>query len=271
LVNYLDSKEAQSKGLAYVEDDGTAILAVDNYTTLSSGQNRNSVRISSPKSYNSGLFIADFWAMPHGCSLWPAYWSVGPNWPNQGEIDVVEGVNLNKNNQMTLHTSTSCSMESSFSSLVAGNSSIGNLNCASSGSDNTGCYFLDNDPRSYGAGFNAEMGGVFAHEWTNNAIKIWFFSRDDIPCDITDQAPDPSSWGEPVFAFNNDACDISSHFSDHVLTIDTTLCGDWAGDVFGSSGCSGSCADTVADPSNFDNARWEINYIAVYQYIMINY
>lgn len=42
------------------------------------------VRISSKRTYNHGLFIADFFAMPHGCSVWPAYWSVGPNWPSAG-------------------------------------------------------------------------------------------------------------------------------------------------------------------------------------------
>lgn len=155
-------------------------------------------------------------------------------------------------------------MESSLSRLVTGSSSIGNLDCSSSGSDNTGCYFLDSDSRSYGTGFNEQGGGVFAHEWTSSAIKIWFFSRDDIPCDITDKTPDPSTWGEPVFAFNNDACDISSHFSDHVLTIDTTLCGDWAGNVFGSSGCSGTCAETVADPSNFDGKSFFDDFFLLY-------
>ena len=48
-----------------------------------------SVRITSNKSYNSGLFIADFFSMPHGCSVWPAYWTVGPDWPNAGEIDII--------------------------------------------------------------------------------------------------------------------------------------------------------------------------------------
>ncbi|KIK50458.1 glycoside hydrolase family 16 protein [Collybiopsis luxurians FD-317 M1] len=265
LVNYLDADDAKSKGLAYVQGDGTTILAVDNYTTLSSGQSRNSVRIATTKSYNSGLFIADFWAMPHGCSLWPAYWSVGPNWPNQGEIDIIEGVNLNTVNQMTLHTSADCAMQNSLTELVSGNTTIGNLNCASSGSDNTGCAFTDTDSRSYGHGFNLQAGGVFAHEWTSNAIKIWFFSRNEIPSDITNKNPDPSTWGTPSAVFNNDACDIASHFSEHTLTLDITLCGDWSGAAFSSSGCSGTCQDTVADPSNFDSARWEINYIEVYQ------
>ncbi|KAF9073249.1 glycoside hydrolase family 16 protein [Rhodocollybia butyracea] len=265
LVNYLDSQDAQKNGLAYVQDDGTAVLAVDNYTTLTSGQNRNSVRIATTKSYNGGLFIADIWAMPYGCSLWPAYWSVGPDWPAGGEIDIMEGVNLNKNNQMTLHTSAECSIESAVSKLVRENISMGNLDCASSNSDNTGCLFIDNDSRSYGQGFSNQGGGVYAHEWNESAIKIWFFARDAIPSDIANQTPDPSSWGEPVSVFSGSSCDLSSHFYEHTLTFDITLCGVWAGDAFGSSGCSGSCADTVADPSNFHNARWKINYIASYQ------
>lgn len=38
----------------------------------------------SPKTYTHGLFIADIQAMPYGCAVWPAFWSVGPNWPNDG-------------------------------------------------------------------------------------------------------------------------------------------------------------------------------------------
>jgi beta-glucanase (GH16 family) len=51
------------------------------------------MRITTTKTYNGGLFIADFERMPFGCSLWPAYWSVGSDWPNGGEIDILEGVN----------------------------------------------------------------------------------------------------------------------------------------------------------------------------------
>ena len=48
------------------------------------------VRITSKKTYNSGtLFLADIYSMPHGCATWPAYWTVGPDWPNGGEIDIL--------------------------------------------------------------------------------------------------------------------------------------------------------------------------------------
>ncbi|KAK6974279.1 hypothetical protein R3P38DRAFT_3239573 [Favolaschia claudopus] len=68
--------EATKKGLAYVQKDSTTVLAVNNIL-----------------------------AMPHGPSVWPAYWTVGPNWPNSAEIDIIEGVGDSTTNQMTLYTS----------------------------------------------------------------------------------------------------------------------------------------------------------------------
>ena len=60
----------------------------------------HSVRITSVKTFYHGLVIADFDRMPFGCSVWPAFWTVGPNWPNNGEVDIVEGVN---NKQMLVN------------------------------------------------------------------------------------------------------------------------------------------------------------------------
>jgi hypothetical protein len=42
MVNFLDQGAAQSAGLAYVQEDGTAVLAVDSHTQLPVGANRNS-------------------------------------------------------------------------------------------------------------------------------------------------------------------------------------------------------------------------------------
>ena len=93
MVNYQTKDNAISKGLAYVQSDGTTVMTVDPNSTLSSGEYRDSVRVSSKNTYSNGLIIADIWAMPHGCSVWPAYWMVGPSWPSDGEIDILEGVN----------------------------------------------------------------------------------------------------------------------------------------------------------------------------------
>lgn len=52
--------------------------------------------------------------MPQGCSTWPAAWeTLESDWPNSGEVDVVEGVNDVVPNQSTLHTSAGCTMPAS--------------------------------------------------------------------------------------------------------------------------------------------------------------
>ncbi|KAF8216627.1 glycoside hydrolase family 16 protein [Mycena galopus ATCC 62051] len=255
-VNYLTQSAAKKANLAFVQTDGTTVLAVDSTTKLSKGQNRNSVRISSPKSYTTGLFIAGNFAMPHGPTTWPAYWTVGPNWPNGGEIGD------STTNQMTLHTSSGCSLDTSDKSQFTGTPSD-HPSCASSGSDNDGCGITDFGSDVYGHSFNEIAGGVYAHIVASNGISIWRFPRTAIPADITAKAPNPANWGKPAAFWSSSTCDISSHFQDHVITFDTTLCGDWAGNVF--PGGPDACATAVLDPSNYAVAKWEINYVSVYQ------
>ncbi|KAF9454288.1 glycoside hydrolase family 16 protein [Macrolepiota fuliginosa MF-IS2] len=261
LVNYQNQGDASSKHLAYV-DRGVAVLAVDDTTVLQPGQKRDSVRITSTRTFNGGLFIADFAQMPSGCSLWPAYWSVGPNWPSGGEIDILEGVHNQATNQYTLHTTGGCT--ASHGSLQITGQPGQTTQCATIGSDNTGCAYHDTDSRSYGSGFNSAGGGVFAHLWDRTGIKAWRFARNDIPQDIQSENPNPAGWGTPVAYWSADTCDMV-HFSSHSLVIDTTLCGDWAGATYTSAGCPGTCQQAVADPNNFKNAKWRINYIGVYQ------
>jgi hypothetical protein len=64
-VNYLSRSDATAKNLTYVQSDGTAVLAVDDYTWLNDGEKRNSVRVQSKKTYNGGLFILDAWSELH--------------------------------------------------------------------------------------------------------------------------------------------------------------------------------------------------------------
>jgi len=266
-VDFATQQEAFDGGLAFTAKDGTTVLAVDDRSAVPVGGNRKSVRISSKKTYDGGLFIADFWAMPHGCGVWPAWWSVGPNWPSAGEIDVVEGINTATTNQMTLHTSEGCTLTTSTNPQAAAvaTGQILGKQCATINGDNTGCAFKDTDARSFGHGFNILGGGVFAHLWDNTGIKIWHFARTEIPADITAGFPNPSSWPLPSAAFSAASCDMASHFHDHALVLDTTICGDLAGPAYGSSGCPGTCAEIVANPGNFAFAKWQINYISVFQ------
>ena len=70
---------------------------------------------------------------------------------------------------------------------------------------------------SYGSAYNTNGGGIMAMEWRDAGIRMWQFDRDSIPTDITDQNPDPSSWGTASADFPNTDCSISSHFKNQSI------------------------------------------------------
>ncbi|KAL6235639.1 hypothetical protein BDW75DRAFT_250711 [Aspergillus navahoensis] len=235
-----------------ISTGSSVYMGVDHTNIASSG--RQSVRLSSTQTYHHGLFIIDLAHMPTGCGTWPAFWILGPDWPNGGEIDIIENVNVETNNHMTLHTSDGCTIDSSgfTGTLLTSNCFIN----AAGQANNAGCGIQSPDSTSYGAGFNSNSGGVYATEWTSDHISIWFFPRSSIPSDISAGNPNPSS------------CDIESHFTDMQIIFDITFCGDWAGNVWGSGACSslGSCTDYVSNnPGAFAEAYWNINSLRVYQ------
>ncbi|KAJ7575106.1 glycoside hydrolase family 16 protein [Mycena floridula] len=265
IATHFDDSDENRGPLAFV-DGGVFVMKVDDKTKLQPGTHRQSVRITSPQRYDSGLFVANFSAMPFGCSVWPAYWSVGEDWPNHGEIDVVEGVSFNTQNQMTLHTGPGCSLNPNPAGGMSGKA-LSHTSCASSGKDNSGCAIHDSDAdASFGEGFNQAGGGVFVHLWDDNGIKIWRFGHHDAPQDIIDRKPDPTKWPKPMAFFDNTQCS-GDHFKQHQLVLNIALCGDWAGSAYRTTGqcTAGTCAEAVANPENFQNARWRVNSISVYQ------
>ncbi|KAJ7889338.1 glycoside hydrolase family 16 protein [Mycena olivaceomarginata] len=284
-VNYLSLAEAHTMNLAY----GTTILAVDSTSQLSPGENRNSVRISSPNSYTYGLFVADIWAMPHGPTVWPAYWTVGPNWPDSGEIGLRQGTGDSTTNQMTLHTSGGCSLDTAVTSQFTGTPTT-HRSCASSGDDNDGCGITDFAADVYGHSFKPHRsaehlghikidGGVYAHLVGPTGIKIWHFPRTSIPGDITAKTPNPANWGKPVAFWSSSTCDIASHFQDQVITVGSSILPiksafDYVSltqrsavigpEMFFPGGMS-ACVEAVANPVNFVFAKWKLNYVSVYE------
>lgn len=268
-VTYANQSYAESSGLIEVTESGSFYMGVDYKTKLSpNGPGRDSVRIESKEYYDEGLYIIDLQHMPGSvCGTWPAFWSVGPNWPYDGEIDIIEGVNKHEANEIVLHTSGSCSLSSendmsgTMSSSECGESS-GTIGCVVKGQTGTS-----------GAPFNEKNGGVYAMEWTSSFVKIWYFARSEIPQSITEGNPDTTAFGTPM-AHLQGTCDFGERFKSQKFILDTTFCGDWAGGVFGDSGCPvsdpsnpiQSCVNYVAEnPAAFKEAYWEINYIKLFQ------
>ncbi|KAL2066252.1 hypothetical protein VTL71DRAFT_2323 [Oculimacula yallundae] len=264
-VKYSNAATANISSLAgYVNN--AVFLGVD-HTTVNPPQGRSSVRVSSKKAYTHALIIADIEHMPDSqCGAWPAFWTLGQDpWPSNGEIDILEGVNDDQTNHITLHTSPGCNIESTG---AMSSSTLSTPNC-NAGNAGDGCSLKTTNKQGYGTGFNAAGGGVYAMEWTSSAIKVFFFTRSSIPADITSGNPDPKTWGAPVGSFSGGGCSIDSHFKSHQIIFNTSLCGKWAGAVWKDGSCAAlapTCeAYVAANPQAFEQAYWMINSVKVYQ------
>lgn len=207
--------------------------------------------------------------MPTGCGTWPAFWMVGPDWPTGGEIDILEGVNDQTHNGMTLHTAPGCKIGAD-TSIFAGQVTTPDCDVnAKNQSKNVGCSIEHPSTDSYGVGLNKIGGGVYATQWTDEAISVYYFPRGSIPDDILGDAPNPDGWGLPAAKFTG-ACDIESMFKEQQIVFNTAFCGDWAGNAWDTTGSCGQKAPTCDEyvqnnPEAFKDAYWTINALKVYQ------
>ncbi|KAH7910071.1 glycoside hydrolase family 16 protein [Hygrophoropsis aurantiaca] len=265
-VNYVTEATAQSDGLVEVTSD-TVILRADDTTTLSaSGAGRNSFRIQSTNTYTTHVAIFDIQHMPQGCGTWPAVF--GPNWPNEGEIDIVEGVNDQSPNHSTLHCSANCTMPTGRDMTGTDDGD----NCDVNETNNSGCGVALSDNNSYGPDFNGVGGGWYAVERSATYISIYFWERGStsVPSEVSSPGTtvDTSTWGTPAAYFPSTDCNFATHFGEHNIVINLTFCGDWAGNsaVYAASGCPSTCVDYVnANPSAFTNAYFEFNALNIYE------
>ncbi|KAM5531858.1 hypothetical protein V8D89_014488 [Ganoderma adspersum] len=259
-VTYVDQANATASKLAYVNDAGNAIIKVDDTSVVQYNYKRNSVRIETLDYFPIGtILLFDAVHVPFGCSVWPSFWTKGPNWPAGGEIDVLEAVNLMSSNQMAIHTSTGCT--------------VSGADC----SQGSGCTVTEKQSNSYGQAFATAGGGVWATQFDTTGINIWFWSRNDIPDSVKSATTtiDPSSWGTPSAAYPSDtSCDIANFFTPQQLVLDITLCGDWAGvasiyqstcGVSGQTANASSCyVDNVINAGNYSSAYFEISYVKAF-------
>ncbi|KAG6828594.1 hypothetical protein H0H92_007335 [Tricholoma furcatifolium] len=176
-VNYVDAATAASQNLTYASGDHFVLRADYTQVLSASGPGRNSVRLMSNKQYSTSATMT-----------WPALWTVGADWPNEGEIDILEGVNDEGPNQATLHTGSG---EKIATTLLENN-------CDADVNNNAGCGVQFSDPRSYGPTFNDNGGGWIAMERTSTEVKIWFWSRTatNVPSDVANggSSIDTTNW-----------------------------------------------------------------------------
>jgi hypothetical protein len=326
-VNYLTESVAFSTSLATTEN-GKVRLAVDNTTVLDQnlpvdGRNygRDSVQVESRFTFDKGLLILDFTHMPPAvCGVWSAFWTINnvssspktycastvltqrkdadgsssANTPLYAEIDVIEGVNNQPRNVVSLHTDRreTCS----FNGNSAQTSTRGQSNCQLDDTNASGCE-VEGPNGSYGADVNRLGGGIYSVEMKASSVKVWFIPRSSIPGDIFSGNPNPDNWQTPIAVYDaaDGNCDIEKIFKTQtivsppflfilsilgttadkenkkVLNID--FCGD-NGEATWSSGdnsCSktnglSSCNEYVAgNPKAFSETYWEINSLKLYQ------
>ncbi|KAF8551537.1 glycoside hydrolase family 16 protein [Imleria badia] len=267
-VNYVDFATAQSKNLVSVSGNQVTLRADSTTILNSTGPGRDSFALLSKNQFTTHVAIFDIAHMPDGCGTWPA--EFGPNWPNGGEIDIVEGVNNQSPDTITLHTSANCTMPAIR--RMSGTSQ--GTNCNVYETDNTSCGVKVNSPDSFGPTFNSAGGGWYAIERTPSFIKVFFWPRwefIDVPNDVKSPGStiDTDNWGIPAAYFPSSAtCDFATHLSSFNIEINLDFCGAWAGNaqVYNTSGCPSTCVDYVnSNPTAFQNAYFTFNALTIYE------
>ncbi|KAJ6453642.1 hypothetical protein C8R47DRAFT_1228945 [Mycena vitilis] len=281
-VHFLSQAAATAPGanLTYVDSNNHVIVKVDN-TTSGVGDpsfGRNTVYLMSNELMTIGsLLIFDANHMPFGCSVWPSLFTQGQSWPAQGEIDIIENVNLETANRFSLHVGDdNCVQPTSIASNQTGTittASGSTSNCTvtpATGQNTIGCVTTETKPNSFGSGFASQGGGVFAMLWDTTGIAMWYFGRSDVPSDIstTNTSPNPTTWGKASAWYPASSCDPTRVFGPQIITLYTDICGAFAGvqSLFASTcgSVAPNCSALVPDPTNYNDAYWDINYLRVF-------
>lgn len=138
-------------------------------------------------------------------------------WPGNGEIDIIEGVNNGTKNQMTIHTTEGCNVTVGEYGQTG---TSGSSNDCGAGGGNDGCTVFASGSKSYGTGFDNAGGGIYTLHWTGSEIKVWLFPKGSAPSDITSGGtPDPNGWGTPQASWAG--CAFEDYFKNmSIVSID---------------------------------------------------
>ncbi|KIK00303.1 glycoside hydrolase family 16 protein [Laccaria amethystina LaAM-08-1] len=184
-----------------------------------------------------------------------------------GEVDVVEGVNDQGPNTVSLHTSAVCTMPAPRQQTGTPTQ----LDCNTNINGGTGCGVLRPSQKKIGPTFNQNGGG-----WSATAIKVWFGSRTE--CSVPNDVRPGNLAGVPSAYFPNTTCDLAGPFSDHYI-INLPFCervwepleisievfiGWQLGGAIDQSGCQSTCIDYVnKNPSSFVDTYFDFASLPV--------
>mmetsp|Transcript_5479 Transcript_5479/g.10444 ORF Transcript_5479/g.10444 Transcript_5479/m.10444 type:complete len:524 (-) Transcript_5479:2313-3884(-) len=265
-----NSSDAMQENTMKIQNESLKEPFVYMSTSPTDAGPRNSVRLEGLRRFNRGLFILDLRHMPAGCATWPAFWLTDePNWPVNGEIDILEGVNMQTEAKTAMHTTKGCDMydvplgvsTGYWDTAVGVPKKNGDLdmtvrearNCFVYDPHqwlNQGCVAINDEDGTIGVPLNEKGGGVFVLEWDpiNRFIKSWVFApHSNVPDNLrrsiesandkesTNKVrPDPRTWGLPYAYFPigvGTGCD-ANHFRNMHLIFNLALCGSVAGNRF---------------------------------------
>ncbi|GAA6060122.1 hypothetical protein JCM10212_003530, partial [Sporobolomyces blumeae] len=265
LVNYLDLEEASELNLTHVAGS-KAILSMDRASNLSVDEPRDSVRLSSKAVIGPGnLLVIDLAHIPTGCSVWSNIYLHGNDSSQHGEIDLFNGIDDGRQNELSVRTPPSCRLRQVPRSTQAKTGST----CQSFPSG-TECVATDARPFFLEPNFNRDGGGVLALALTESSVSIWRWDRSAVPAGLATGSTRPDQWGPPAASWQSEACDMRSVFGDSKLAFDIATCGDYPGkasawqSIVSSDSCPlsySTCAEAVRDSANFADAFFEINSI----------
>ena len=267
--DYTGKERALTLNLANVtkEKDGEYIYMQS--VPGADGGFRESVRLQGKRRFDRGLFILDVAHMPAGCGVWPAFWLTDEHaWPDNGEIDIVEGINTQSVVKTALHTSESCTMYAhvpTYAKTGVWDTATGIPNTWTGIPDyethveadncwvmaphqwgNQGCVAVSTDNGTIGEPMNAIGGGVYVLEWdpANGYVKSWVFKRGRVPQNLESAMrtassnipvlPEPETWDLPYayFAIGEKSGCSTDHFKNNRLIFNLAFCGAVAGNRF---------------------------------------
>jgi len=301
---YVSKEEAVNKGIVEVADDYTVIRAggltpnPDNRTTLNHfgalvefPYLRESVRLQSKKSWKYMLLVMKFEHLPFGCGTWPAFWTLGPGqWPNGGELDIMEWGNLHLAQKSSLHTVQNCTLKPQAVNTETWypDTNGQGYNCYTQYPDHIGCA----PGRTGFVGTGPTLGphpGVFAMQWTAGVIKVFYFPENEIPKDLDTDSPQPHTWPlTNVISYYplKESAATCEKYADVLqpqsVRLNQAFCGDWA-EISGwwgqgcdflayktlpagtSPGCNDFILSPTADEYLKENAFWNITYIKIFK------